>query len=508
MANDEYDYIIVGGGTAGAILAARLSENEDVTVLVIEAGPTDENEPRALLLHRFFEMLEGQYDLDYRSVEQVRGNSHIRQARARILGGCSSHNTMIAFKPPREDLDTWVAAGAVGWDADTLHPYLERLQMPIQPVAPEHRNPFLIDVVASACSALGLAEIDDWNEGELVCGAGFFPMSYDPQTRVRGSSSVWYLHPIMHTRANLTVALETLVTSIIFSEGRATGVELRASDGSLSVVNARREVLLCAGAIDTPALLLRSGVGAAHDLEGLGIDCVADLPGVGENLMDHPEGLILWESTRPLTEPRVSDWDAGILTRLDGGTGFPDLMFHVPLMTYGVHAERAGYQIPENNVTLTPNVPRPRSRGRVWIESADPDVAPQIDYRYFTDPEGYDEAALIASIELARRIANTEPMKSWIVREVFPGPEVSGEELAELVRRTNHTVYHVSGTCRMGALDDPMAVVDPMLRVRGIDGLRVVDASVFPQLTTINPMVTVYLIAERAADLIASSHPA
>jgi choline dehydrogenase len=222
--------------------------------------------------------------------------------------------------------------------------------------------------------------------------------------------------------------------------------------------------------------------------------------------MDHPEGLIIWEANQPITDPRVSDWDAGILARADGKHGFPDLMFHLPLMTFGVHAEMFGYELPENTVSITPNVPRPKSRGRVWLESADPSVPPKIDYRYFTDPDGYDEAMLLKGLEYARLIADTEPMKSWIVREVFPGPEVQGEELAELVRRTNHTVYHVSGTCRMGAADDPMAVVDPQLRVRGMDGLRIVDASVFPVLTTINPMVTLYMMGERAADLIRESH--
>ena len=508
QSNPSFDYIVVGGGAAGSVLAARLSEDPSVTVALIEAGPSDENEPRALQLARWFEMLEGEYDLDYRSVEQERGNSHIRQSRAKILGGCASHNTMIAFKTPREDLETWVAAGADGWDADTLHPYFERLQTPIQPVIPEHQNPFLADVTAAAQTALNVPPVDDWNVGELRTGAGFFPVGYDPQTGVRGSSSVWYLHPIMHVRDNLTVLLNTSAVRVTFEGIRAAGVHIRTADGTTDTLTARKEIILACGAIDTPALLIRSGVGAAPDITALGLTSIADLPGVGENLMDHPEGLIIWESNRPITDPRVSDWDAGILARADGAQGFPDLMFHLPLMTFGVHAEMFGYELPENTVSITPNVPRPKSRGRVWLESADPSVPPKIDYRYFTDPEGYDEAMLLKGLEYARLIADTEPMKSWIVREVFPGPDVKGEELAELVRRTNHTVYHVSGTCRMGAADDPMAVVDPQLRVRGLDGLRIVDASVFPVLTTINPMVTLYMMGERAADLIRAAKPA
>jgi choline dehydrogenase-like flavoprotein len=502
MTTETFDYVIVGAGAAGSVLAARLSEDPSVRVALIEAGPSDENEPRALQLARWFEMLEGEYDRDYRSVEQERGNSDIRQSRARILGGCTSHNTMIAFKTPREDLDSWVAAGAQGWDADTLHPYFDRLLTPIQPVIPEHRNPFLADVTRSAQIALDLPPVDDWNEGELRTAAGFFPVAYDPQTGVRGSSSVWYLHPVMHTRDNLTLFLETSALTVDFDGRRAVGVTVESSDGRRTQIRAEHEVIVACGAIDTPALLIRSGVGRAADVDALGLTSVVDLPGVGENLMDHPEGLIIWESNQPITDPRVSDWDAGILARADGQQGFPDLMFHLPLMTFGVHAETHGYVLPENTVSITPNVPRPRSRGRVWLESADPSVPPKIDYRYFTDPEGYDEAMLMKGLEYARRIAATEPMRSWIVREVFPGPDVDGEELRELVRRTNHTVYHVSGTCRMGAADDAMAVVDPQLRVRGVDGLRIVDASVFPVLTTINPMVTLYMMGERAADLI------
>lgn len=501
--NREADYVIVGGGTAGSILAARLSERETTQVTLVEAGPSDENEPRALLLHRFFEMLESEYDLDYRSVEQERGNSHIRQARARILGGCSSHNTMIAFRPPAEDLANWVAQGAEGWDASTLHPYMARLQMPIAPVRADQRNPYLADVLTSASTALGLDAIDDWNAGPLRTGAGFFPMAYDPDTRVRGSSSVWYLHPVIGRRPNLELLLDTLTLSVDFDGTRATGVTVRRADGTLETISARREVIVCAGAIDTPALLMRSGVGPASHLAALGIPVVADVPGIGENLNDHPEGLIVWESARPVGEPRVSDWDAGLLARVDGTQGFPDIMFHLPLMTYAVHAERLGWTIPETSVSITPNVPRPRSRGRVWINSADPTAAPKIDYRYFTDPDGYDESVLLAGLAMARRIAATNPMRDWLVREVFPGPEIPDDELPDLVRATNHTVYHVSGTCRMGGDGDPLAVLDPQLRVRGVDGLRVADASSMPTLTTINPMVTIYLLAERAADLIA-----
>jgi choline dehydrogenase-like flavoprotein len=181
----------------------------------------------------------------------------------------------------------------------------------------------------------------------------------------------------------------------------------------------------------------------------------------------------------------------------------PDVLAHVPLMTYAVHAEAAGIEIPEPSISMTPNVTRPRSRGRVALSTPDPDAPPIIDYRYFTDPEGYDERILLAGMKMARRVAGAEPMAAWVKREVFPGPDVTGdEELAEVMRATNHTVYHVSCTCRIGPDPDPLAVLDPQLRVRGVRGLSVADASAFPSLTTINPVITVMMLGERAADLI------
>lgn len=512
----QYDYVVVGGGTAGAVVASRLSEDRGVTVGLVEWGPSDEHEPRALVLRRWAEMLEGEYDLDYRSVGQPRGNSHIRQARARILGGCSSHNTMIAFRPPARDLEEWAALGADGWGPDDFLPYYDRLATNIVPVAPEHRNPYLQDVIEAASTALSIPIRDRWNVSGFSDGTGFLELGYYPETGVRSSSSVDYLHPIAATRDNLELALEARALRIVFDEQgrRARAVEIARADGSREQIAARREIVLCCGAIDTPRLLLLSGVGPGSELREAGIEVVHDLPGVGRNLMDHPEGLLLWEASRPIPDTGASDWDAIIAVRVDRGhvTGIaarpdtPDILCHIPLMTLADNSERLGFVTPEHSISLTPNVAKPRSRGRVWVDSPDPERPPLIDYGYFTDREGHDEAILLAGMRMGRRVAASPSMARWIAREVFPGPEVrSDEDLSQLARAAHHTVYHVCGTCRIGSPDDPAAVVDPHLRVRGIDGLRVADASVFPTITTVNTVVTVLMVGERAADLIAAS---
>jgi choline dehydrogenase-like flavoprotein len=514
---EQYDYVVVGGGTAGAVVAARLSEDPDVTVALIEWGPSDEHEPRALMLKRWAEMMESEFDLDYRSVEQPRGNSHIRQARARILGGCSAHNTMIAFRPPVRDLEEWVALGADGWGPDEFLPYFERLATNIRPVAPRHRNPYLQDVIDAASTALSIPIRQRWNAEGFTDGTGFLELGYYPETGARSSSSVDYLHPIAAGRDNLSVTLESRALRLRFNDGgdgsegrpgaahRARAVEVERTDGSRTEITARREIVLCCGAIDTPRLLLLSGVGPAQELRDAGVEVVHDLPGVGRNLMDHPEGLVLWEATRPIPDVAASDWDAIISLRIDPAHPAPDILCHIPLMTLADNSERLGFVTPQHSISLTPNVAKPRSRGRVWIESPDPERPPLIDYGYFTDPDGHDEAMLLAGMRMARRVAAQEPMARWVAQEVFPGPEVQSDtDLSELARAAHHTVYHVCGTCRMGAADDPAAVVDPQLRVRGIAGLRIADASIFPVITSVNTVVTVLMVGERAADLIRS----
>ncbi|MFX4290761.1 GMC family oxidoreductase [Streptomyces bohaiensis] len=503
---EVFDYVVVGGGTAGSVIASRLAEDPDLTVALIEGGPSDVDRPEVLTLRRWQGLLGGELDYDYPTVAQPRGNSLIRHSRARVLGGCSSHNTLISFRPLPSDWEEWAAAGATGWDAATMDPYFDRLRNRIVPVGEADRNAIARDFVTAACAALKVPHIDGFNAAPFADGAGFFDLAYHPETNQRSSASVAYLHPHLAAgdRPGLRLFLQTRALRLeLDGDGRATGVRVRGADGAVRVLGARTEVVLCAGAVDTPRLLLLSGIGPAEQLARLGIEVRHDLPGVGENLLDHPESVIVWETDGPIPENSAMDSDAGLFVRRDPGSPGPDLMFHFYQIPFTDNPERLGYRRPAHGVSMTPNIPKPRSRGRLYLTSADPDAVPALDFGYFTDPEDYDARTLVDGIRLAREVAAAEPLASWLKREVCPGPELnSDEELSAYARRAAHTVYHPAGTCRMGAADDRDAVVDPALRVRGLTGVRVADASVFPTIPAVNPMVCVLMVGERAAELL------
>ncbi|MEU4242127.1 GMC oxidoreductase [Actinoplanes sp. NPDC026619] len=490
--------VIVGGGTAGSVVASRVSADPAVRVCLIEGGPSDVGDQRVLQLRNWLNLLETEFDYDYPIVPQPRGNSHLRHSRARVLGGCSSHNTMISFRPPPGDFADWVAAGATGWSYDEMLPLWKRLAVNITPVA-EPRNPLAADFVAACHRALGVPVHDDFNAAPFADGTGFFPVGYYPESGVRSSASVAYLHPHLD-RPNLTIMTETWA----FHLDPSTGVTVRQGE-QIKTIKARHEYVLSAGAIDTPRLLLLSGIGPAADLERLGIEVRADLPGVGEHLLDHPESLILWEASRPIPPMSAMDSDAGLFVRRDATAERPDLMFHLYQIPFTVNTERLGYDVPQHGFGMTPNVPRPHSVGRLTLADADPATKPLLDFRYFTDPDGYDERTIVDGLRLAREVAATEPFASWITREIAPGPAVrTDEELSAYGRAVHHTVFHPAGTCRMGAAGDDLAVVDPSLRLRGFPNVRIADASVFPTMLTVNPMVAVFLVGERAADLISA----
>ncbi|MFE9398042.1 GMC family oxidoreductase [Streptomyces flavidovirens] len=500
-----YDYVVVGGGTAGSVIASRLTEDPSVSVAVIEGGPTDIDRPDVLTLRRWMGLLGGELDYDYPTTEQPRGNSHIRHSRARVLGGCSSHNTLIAFQPLPSDWDEWETAGAKGWGAASMAPYFHKLRNNIVPVDEKDRNAIARDFVDAAQDAIGVPRVEGFNKKPFHEGVGFFDLAYHPEDNKRSSASVAYLHPFLD-RPNLHLMLETWAYKLELDGTRATGVRVRTKDGEEVLVEASREVLVCAGAVDTPRLLLHSGIGPKKDLEALGIPVVLDLPGVGENLLDHPESVIVWETDGPIPENSAMDSDAGLFVRRDPASRGPDLMFHFYQIPFTDNPERLGYERPEHGVSMTPNIPKPHSRGRLFLTSADPAVKPSLDFRYFTDEDDYDAQTLVDGIRIAREIAKTEPLAKWLKREVCPGPEVtSDEDISEYARKVAHTVYHPAGTCRMGDSTDELAVVSPDLKIRGLEGIRIADASVFPTMPAVNPMIGVLMVGEKCAELLAAT---
>ena len=517
----SFDFVIVGGGTAGCVIASRLSEYmPDKKVLLIEAGPSDYLDDRVLLLKDWLNLLGGELDYDYPTTEQPNGNSHIRHSRAKVLGGCSSHNTLISFRPFEYDCKRWEAQGCKGWSFKTFMRVLDNLRNTVQPVHEKHRNQLCVDWVNSCSKALNIPVVEDYNKeikenGHLKECVGFFNVSYNPDDGRRSSASVAYIHPILRgeeNRPNLTVLTNAWVEKLILTGNKVTGLNVKQQDGTRHTIRPKCETILCAGAVDTPRLMMLSGLGPKQQLSELGIPVLHDLPGVGENLLDHPESIIMWELNKPVPVAQTTmDSDAGIFLRREianaaGDDGeIADIMCHCYQIPFTMNTDRLGYDSPLNAFCMTPNIPRPRSRGRLFLTSADPSVKPSLDFRYFTDPEGYDAATIVAGFKAAREIAKQAPFSDWIKREVAPGPAIQSDEaLSEYGRRVAHTVYHPAGTTKMGDVSkDPNAVVDPELKVKGLQGLRIADAGVFPEMPSINPMLTVLAIGERAAELIA-----
>lgn len=385
----------------------------------------------------------------------------------------------------------------------------------MQPVHARHRNQLCKDWVESCSTALSVPIITDFNheireKGKLDQGVGFFSVSYNPDNGQRSSASVAYIHPILRGaeyRPNLTVLTDAWVSrvNVEASESSVSGVDVTLQSGSKLTLQPMVETILSAGAVDTPRLLLHSGLGPASQMSNLGIPLVRDIPGVGYNLLDHPETIIIWELNRPVPpDCTTMDSDAGLfLRRPDAACA--DIMMHCYQIPFTLNTARLGYASPLNAFCMTPNIPRPKSRGQLYLTSRDPNVKPALDFKYFTDPEGYDAATVVAGLRASRKVAQQAPFKNWLTREVAPGPSVqSDEDLSAYARSAAHTVYHPAGTTKMGDLSrDSMAVVGPDLRLRGLKRIRVADAGVFPEMPTINPMLTVMGIGERCAEMIA-----
>ena len=488
------DYLIIGGGAAGCLLARRLADATDAHILLIEAGRSDENDPLACDLSRLDEQDES-YDWGLKALPFPGAPYPIAYDRAKMLGGCANHNDCAFIEPPASDLEAWETLGAKGWGPAAMAPLLERIRSTLHIEEAPHGNALSRAFIDAGC-ALGLAETNF--RRAVRPGSGWFPLNV--KGSLRQSSSIACLHPLSALPKNLQVWTETFAERLTLQGARVTGAAT-----TRGRIEARREVVLTAGSIMSPHLMMLSGLGPAAELQRHGITVAADLPGVGANLMDHVAASLAYELTEPVPAWRLTPCEATLLLKVDAEAPAPDVLYHFVLTLREKYAGRTFYDGVENGAKISPNVARAKSRGRLRLMSPDPRVPPGIDLCYFTDTGGYDRRILLAGLRFGRRLAATPALARWFAREVVPGPDAtSDDELFAFARETAETVYHPCGTCRMGEASDPLAVVAPDLKVKGIAGLRVADASVFPALVTVNICNTVMMVAEKAADLIVS----
>ena len=521
-----YDYVIAGGGSAGCVLAARLSES-DAKVLLIEAGYPDTH-PYIHVPAGFTKLSGPRVNWGYRTVPQKHlDNRELWYPQGRTLGGGSSINAMIYTRGQPEDYDSWAALGAAGWAYKDVLPYFRKAERNQRFAGPYHGvdGPLAVSDPISpieitrtfikAAQQAGLPFNPDFN-GKTQEGAGFFQTT--TRRGRRASSAYSYLRPAMG-RGNLHVETSALAQRILFEGRRAKAVEYR-QNGNLRTARARKEVLVSSGAYNSPQLLQLSGVGPADLLKSHGIGIVLDAAGVGNDLQDHLQVRLVTRCAQKVTLNDVVNHPlkrtmagvryafsrSGPLTIAAGTSGAffktnprlasPDIQIHfIPFST-----DKMGEKLhPFSGFTASVCQLRPESRGSLKIRSADPSAPPEIRINYLATET--DRAAFIDGISILRRILAAPALKPYSVEEVYPGAKtVSDEDLLDYCRKTGSTVYHPTSTCRMGS--DPLAVVDQRLRVRGIDGLRVVDASIMPDLMSGNTNAPTIMIAEKASDMI------
>lgn len=490
-----FDFIIAGGGTAGCIVARRLAD-AGFRVCLVEAGPADENLPQVLAMDRWDELLEGPLDWAYRVAPQEHGNGNIVQSRGRLLGGSSSHNTLIAFRMPDADLEDWVERGALGWGPREVEPLFDRIEASVS-IERHGSGDRYSEAFLEACAGAGYPRTSFARDPGHIDSAGWVQLN--ARDGIRQSTSVAYLHPLADLPDNLTVITDTLVHRVLIEGDRAVGIATGAGE-----LRAEREVVLCGGVFGSVQMLLLSGIGPAAHLRDVGVAVNHDLPGVGEHLIDHVEGVVTWRTKADdLPRLRANYSDAVFFARLDPAARAPDVMAHFCIPPFEAMTLAAGFPAVDHGFSLCPNVAHARSEGTVRLRSADPADTLDVDPRYFTDPEGYDRRVIVEGLKLCREIAAQPALARLIDREWLPGPDMADDEsLWQFARRTTNTTYHPAGTCRMGRPDDPLAVVDPQLRVRGIEGLRIADSSVFPSMIGVNLNIPTMMIGEKAAAMI------
>lgn len=497
------DHIVVGAGSAGSAVARRLHD-AGRTVLVVEAGASDDD-PRVADPAKIFALRgPGQAtDWNLRTTPQEHlGGRRIAWPRGRVLGGSSAINGMIWVRGDRRDFDAWAEA-APGWSYDELVPVFRRIEDVTPPGHADHgrggplpvdRSRVLTDLseaMLAAAARVGIPRVDDHNTGTLD---GIAPIDLNIRDGRRVSAWQAYGAPIADS-PRLRVLTDALVTRVLVERGRAIGIEAVPAGGGAPIrVRSDGDIVLAAGAIGSPHLLLLSGIGPADELRALGIEPLVDASGVGANLHDHPLSQVAWRARRPFTPPRHHGIELHYFASSTGGE--PDTQ---PLFSHGAYPID-GWDIPFDGVyAWMPGLVRPRSRGRLRLVSADPTVTPEIDPAYLA--EAADVDALLWSIEQARELGAAPELREFDGGEIAPGPGVrTRADLLDYLRRSLDTYYHPAGTARMGS--DAGSVIDPRLLVRGVTGLRVADASIMPVVTTGNTHAPAVLIGERAAEFI------
>lgn len=491
----QYDYIVIGGGTAGVVTAFRLAEKKIGTVVLIEAGVSDEGRTEVLHLDQWQGLLKSEYDYDYAIEPQQKGNNFMRHSRAKVMGGCSSHNSAIAFQAPDHDFHHWQALGVEGWEPATVRPFYRKVLEKVKVEVSDSQNA-CGQALLQACAEYGIPLLS-FDQATYREGAGWF--SLNKQGNIRQSSSVAYLHPYSSIPGNLTLMTQTMVTGLIIDDNK----QVRGVKTSQGPVDVNQEVILSGGAFNTPQLLMLSGIGPADHLRQMEVPLVLDLPGVGKHLVDHPEGVILWEAAQKIPEASAQKYEIGFFCKTQPDLDKADVMFHFGTEAFDMNTTLAGFPTAENAFSLTPNVMHAISEGEMMLRSKNPYDSPKIDPKYFTDPQGYDEQVMLGGLKIAREIARQPALQPWIKRELAPGPDIQDDDaLLQYIYQTHNTVYHPAGTCKMGKEADPMTVTDSQLRVKGMKNLRIADASVFPAITSVNPGITCMMTGERCADFI------
>lgn len=524
----EADYVIVGAGSAGCVLAARLSEDPDVSVVVLEAGGEDSNRWIHIPLGYGKTFADRSINWCYETEpDPGLGGRKIFWPRGKVLGGSSSINGLLYVRGQAEDFDHWRQLGNAGWSYADVLPYFRRSEdrlgaadklhgtgggLAVSDVTDHHP---LSEAFIQAAVDTGIARNDDFN-GAHQEGVGYYQTT--SRRGRRCSAAVGFLKPAM-TRPNLRVVTQALATRLTLAGRRVTGVRFRRGNGE-EAVRARREVILCGGAVNTPQLLMLSGIGPAEHLRGFGIEVVRDAPGVGRNLQDHLKVSFAYRCREPITVNDVMqsrlrmvraglDYvffrrgplalaaaSAGIFTRTRPELATPDIQFH--FINFSSDTSAAELH-PFSGFTQHVCQLRPESRGAIELRSADPATAPAIHPNYLA--EELDQRTIVAGLKLARRIAAQPVLRRYIESEHAPGEAVQGnDEFLDYARRTGSTVFHPVGTARMGS--DAMAVIDAELRVHGVEGLRVADASVMPTLVSGNTNATCIMIGEKCAAMV------